>query len=149
MYKDSYDQLDELGGGLRGRVQVSLVSAHGTAEAGIDGGGVFKEYMDVLVQDAFIEKDFFLETPHHLLKVNPAAPHKDLDFLGRVLAKAVYECILVEPQFSIPFLKKLLSKNNAIDDLGLEDEEMFENLMKLKGMSGEDIRGMGMAFEAT
>lgn len=32
------------------------------------------------------------------------------DFLGRVLAKAVFEDILVEPQFSPVFLNKLLGR---------------------------------------
>lgn len=42
-----------LGLGLKGRIQVTLLNQHGVEEAGIDGGGVFKEYMDLLTKRAF------------------------------------------------------------------------------------------------
>lgn len=42
-----------LGSGLKGRIQVTLLNQHGVEEAGIDGGGVFKEYMDLLTKRAF------------------------------------------------------------------------------------------------
>ena len=38
-------------------------------------------------------------------------------FLGRVLGEAVYESILVEPQFCLPFLNQLLAKTNSVEDL--------------------------------
>ncbi|CAN0575919.1 unnamed protein product, partial [Ectocarpus sp. 12 AP-2014] len=58
------------------------------------------------------------------------------EFLGRVLAKAVFEDILVEPQFSPVFLNKLLGRVSAaynyIDDLYSLDPEVYRNLMQLK-----------------
>ena len=42
LYDDSMRQLNKLGPKLKRKVQVSFVNQHGTAEAGIDGGGVFK-----------------------------------------------------------------------------------------------------------
>ncbi|KAG2874282.1 hypothetical protein PC114_g25359, partial [Phytophthora cactorum] len=103
---------------LKSRVKVTFVNEQGLEEAGIDGGGVFKEYMDSLTKCAFSpEYGFFLETEEHLLYPNPGAKYivdtrkEALDryrFLGRVLAKAVYENILVEPQFAAFFLNKLL-----------------------------------------
>lgn len=41
------------GKALKRRVQVTFVNQHGVEEAGIDGGGVFKEYMDLLTKRAF------------------------------------------------------------------------------------------------
>ena len=41
------------GSGLKGRIQVTFLNQHGVEEAGIDGGGVFKEYMDLLTKRAF------------------------------------------------------------------------------------------------
>lgn len=41
------------GAALKGRIQVTFVNQHGVEEAGIDGGGVFKEYMDLLTKRAF------------------------------------------------------------------------------------------------
>ena len=45
-------------------------------------------------------------------------------FLGRVLGKAVYENILVEPRFADFFLNKLLGKYNYVDDLHSLDPEV-------------------------
>ena len=50
----------------------------------------------------------------------PTAPQ----FLGRVLGKALYESILVEPQFAHFFLNKLLGRHNYIDDLYTLDPEV-------------------------
>ncbi|GMI33101.1 hypothetical protein TeGR_g9811, partial [Tetraparma gracilis] len=58
-----------------------------------------------------------------------------------------YESILVDPQFSVPFLKKLLGKNCSIDDLGLFDEELYQNLMKLKSLSPADFDALELSFE--
>ncbi|CAN0434241.1 unnamed protein product, partial [Laminaria digitata] len=41
------------GSALKGRIQITFTNQHGVEEAGIDGGGVFKEYMDCLTKRAF------------------------------------------------------------------------------------------------
>ena len=38
---------------LRSRIQVTFVDEHGLEEAGIDGGGLFKEFMDTISKRAF------------------------------------------------------------------------------------------------
>jgi ubiquitin-protein ligase E3 C len=93
---------------------VTFVNKHGQQEAGIDGGGVFKEFLDDLIRDAFLPEtvrgesvegddddtvmethpDFFSVTPLQTLTVNTALDENDslshYEFLGRVLGKAVY-----------------------------------------------------------
>lgn len=99
-----------------------LVSDLGTEEAGIDGGGVFKEFMDALTKRAFDPQyALFRSTPEHLLYPNPlselAAGDEHLrhfEFIGRVLGKALYESILVEPQFALFFLQRLAGKLNEV-----------------------------------
>ena len=41
------------GSALKGRIQITFTNKHGVEEAGIDGGGVFMEYMDLLTKRAF------------------------------------------------------------------------------------------------
>ncbi|CAM9751595.1 unnamed protein product, partial [Hapterophycus canaliculatus] len=53
LYEDSAEELTKLGSALKGRIQVTFMNQHGVEEAGIDGGGVFKEYMDLLTKRAF------------------------------------------------------------------------------------------------
>ncbi len=70
-------------------------------------------------------------------------------FLGRVLGKAMYESILVEPQFSLPFLNQLLGKHNTLDDLKNVDPEYYKQLRSLRNMSRDEIDALHLTFELT
>jgi ubiquitin-protein ligase E3 C len=69
------------------------------------------------------------------------------EFLGRVLGKAVYESILVEPQFCLPFLNQLLGKSNSMEDLKNFDPEYYRNLTKLLTLTEDELDGLGLTFE--
>uniref|UniRef100_A0AAV1UG62 HECT-type E3 ubiquitin transferase n=1 Tax=Peronospora matthiolae TaxID=2874970 RepID=A0AAV1UG62_9STRA len=59
---------------LKSRIKVTFINEQGLEEAGIDGGGVFKEFMDNLTKNAFSpEFGFFIETDDHLLYPNSRA----------------------------------------------------------------------------
>jgi hypothetical protein len=182
-------------------IQVVFINEQGVAESGIDGGGLFKEFVDVLLKDLFSPpplpalaplhrghttttttsnssssemsistssggggggggssareedvidwseasdqqeehkayRDLFLTTTTGLLVPNPASlldsdkgqtPRETLEqyrFMGKMLGKAVYEEILVEPQFAGMFLNHLLGRTNFIDDLVTLDQEV-------------------------
>jgi ubiquitin-protein ligase E3 C len=157
LYEDSMQQLNRLGPKLRKRVQVSFINQYGQDEAGIDGGGVFKEFVDDLIKEAFsVESSkslqLFSVTPLQTLAVNTRLPMNatlltHYEFLGRVLGKAVYESILVEPQFCLPFLNQLLGRSNSLEDLKNFDHEFYQNLTKLLSMSSEDVDGLGLTFD--
>ncbi|KAL3804679.1 hypothetical protein HJC23_008494 [Cyclotella cryptica] len=182
LYADSMNTLMPLGKKLRKKLQVTFVNKHGVEEAGIDGGGVQKEFFDgkcifcyvpfYLIKDAFLpaqhsetsddepgsasapsHPDFFVETPIQTLQVNTALTSSEhirhYEFLGRVLGKTMYESILVEPQFSLPFLNKLLGKQNSLDDLKNLDPEYYKHLKSLRYMSARDIIDLGLTFEVT
>lgn len=107
LYNDSMQQLNELGPKLKHKVQVSFVNQHGANEAGIDGGGVFKEFLDDLIKDGFASRNeeergaagmgappLFSVTPLQTLAVNFGISDNEqmlehYEFLGRVLGKAV------------------------------------------------------------
>ena len=96
----------------------------------------------------------FSVSPLQMLAVNldlPATPAnlEHFEFLGRVLGKAMYESILVEPQFCLPFLNQLLGKQNSLEDLKNFDPEYYSNLLKLKTLSAADIANLGLTFELT
>jgi ubiquitin-protein ligase E3 C len=176
IYEDAFAGLNQLGKGLRGRVQVrglhqaqgtwflsdkevcdqvTFVSEHGTEEAGIDGGGVFKEFIDVLTKRAFDPQyELFRATPDQLLYPNPLSEisHSDhlshFEFLGRLLGKALYESILVEPQFALFFLQRLAGRLNEVDDLYSLDPEVYRNLMSLKTIKaqGGDVGDLSLNF---
>ena len=58
------------------------------------------------------------------------------EFLGRILGKAMYESIVVQPNFTHFFLQKLLGRVSTLADLRVLDEELFRNLMFLKTYDG-------------
>jgi ubiquitin-protein ligase E3 C len=159
LYEDSMDQLNKLGPKLRKKLSVTFYNQGGAVEAGIDGGGVFREFLDDLIKEAFNPGKshgnigpLFTVSPMQTLSVNTSLePTPEIlshyQFLGRVLGKAVYESLLVEPQFSNPFLNQLLGQQNTLDDLKNVDPEYHKHLSILRKMNGKDIEALGLTFE--
>lgn len=138
---------------LKGRLKVQFISKQGYAEAGIDGGGLFKEFMDDLVSNLFSEDlGIFNATEEQLLVPNPAALDVErlqlFRFAGKMLGKALYENLLVDPQFSGVFLNVLLHRSNHFDDLGMLDQQMYGSLRQLKHMDAASVAALGLTFEA-
>lgn len=63
-----------LGPKLKSRISISFIDEFGLVEAGIDGGGVFKEFLTALSREAFdVNSGLFLSTRDQLLYPNPHA----------------------------------------------------------------------------
>ncbi|KAF8940178.1 hypothetical protein BGZ47_007837 [Haplosporangium gracile] len=148
VFEDGYEHLNHLGPKLKGRIAISFIDQYGMAEAGIDGGGVFKEFLTSLVLQAFnINYGLFMNTSDHLLYPNPhgfaqeRTQLKHYEFLGRILGKALYEGILIDAAFAGFFLSKCLGQVNYLDDLPSLDPELYRGLMFLKNYEGnfEDL----------
>lgn len=85
---------------LKKRIRVHLLNAHGLDEAGIDGGGIFREFLNELLKSGFNpNQGFFKTTNEGLLYPNPAAQMlvggsyaRHYYFLGRMLGK-VNKCM--------------------------------------------------------
>ena len=61
----------------------------------------------------------------------------------------MYESLLVEVQFSKPFLNQLLGQLNTLDDLKFVDPEYYKHLSNLRHMSSKEIDDLGLTFELT
>ncbi|KAG0474138.1 hypothetical protein HPP92_015995 [Vanilla planifolia] len=129
---------------LKGSIRVSYLNEFGVEEAGIDGGGIFKDFMENITQAAFnVEYGLFKETSDHLLYPNPGSGviHEQhlqyFDFLGKLLGKAMYEGILVDIPFALFFLSKLKQKHNYLNDLSSLDPELYHHLLFLKHYQGD------------
>lgn len=55
-----------------------------------------------------------------------------IEFLGRVVGKALYEGILLDYSFSHVFVQKLLGRYSFLDELSTLDPEIYRNLMYVK-----------------
>jgi ubiquitin-protein ligase E3 C len=135
-FQDAYEQFYDLGAALKQPISISFVDRFDTVEAGIDGGGVTKEFLTSVTGEAFRPNTdgirMFAENDQHLLFPNPSAldEQKELlreagikegsddwrlaiqdllqkyEFLGRIIGKCLYENILVDVGFAGFFLLK-------------------------------------------
>ncbi|XP_071706652.1 E3 ubiquitin-protein ligase UPL6 [Rutidosis leptorrhynchoides] len=143
--EDAFSQLSTLPEeDLRGVIRVTFVNEFGEEEAGIDGGGIFKDFMENITRAAFdMQYGLFKETIDHLLYPNPGSGmiHEQhlqfFHFLGIILGKAMYEGILVDIPFATFFLSKLKQKSNHLNDLPSLDPELYRHLIFLKHYEGD------------
>jgi ubiquitin-protein ligase E3 C len=135
LFEDAFRQFYPLGERLKEPIQITFIDKFDTVEAGIDGGGVMKEFLTSIISDAFSPSgtlSLFSENEQHLLYPNPTAVEqrkyllretgtrersaewneqirellKRYEFLGRIIGKCLYEGILVDVSFAPFFLLK-------------------------------------------
>ncbi|RDW94416.1 hypothetical protein BP5796_00179 [Coleophoma crateriformis] len=147
LFDDAYSQFYQLGDGLKEPIQITFVDQFDTAEAGIDGGGVTKEFLTSITNEAFKtvgDSSLFVANDQNLLYPNPAALDErrellkqasigdstakgremitDLlrryEFLGRIVGKCLYEGILVDIGFAGFFLLKWATSGGSGPESG-------------------------------
>ncbi|KAJ3355744.1 hypothetical protein HDU83_002749 [Entophlyctis luteolus] len=155
VFEDAFLALDKLGPGLKNRIAVTFKSLDGLVEAGIDGGGVFKEFLTELLKDVFVKKVFnlFQSTSENLIYpqtnyVFDATRLKYMEFFGRMIGKALYEGILIDTEFAGFFLAKWLGRQSYLDDLRSLDHEVYKNLLMIKS-SNLNVNDLGLDFTVT
>ena len=135
IFQDAYTQFYQLGDGLKEPIQITFVDQFDTVEAGIDGGGVTKEFLTSVTTEAFHSNSsptLFVTNEQNLLYPNPTIVYeyreilqqagfdssskewrdynadllRQYEFLGRIMGKCLYEGILVDISFAGFFLLK-------------------------------------------
>lgn len=153
--EDAYNAYGSIGEGFKEKLNIQFINEFGP-EAGIDGGGITKEFLQTLIQEAFIKGSFGLfevTSFHKLYPSKDVSPQnlKYISFMGKVLGKCLYENILVDVEFADFFLKKILNVENNMNvpfnDLYSLDPEYYKNLMKLLEMSEDELNYMDLYFE--
>ena len=107
LLEDGYVQMGGLQAEqLKGTIRVEFINSYGLAEAGIDRTGVFKEFMEDAIANAFDpNRGLFRTTPRQQIFPSPASADADpqhlrlFEFIGRMLGKAIYE---VAPRRAAP-----------------------------------------------
>ncbi|PPQ89897.1 hypothetical protein CVT25_004840 [Psilocybe cyanescens] len=135
--QDGFDRLAEVD--LKAPVEIAFIDQFGQEEAGIDGGGVFKEFFTSLCQEVFdTDRGLWLANKKNELYPNPHAYATEAHslnwyrFIGRILGKAMYEGILVDVAFAGFFLAKWLGRQSFLDDLASLDPDLYNGLIFLK-----------------
>ncbi|KAK9821279.1 hypothetical protein WJX74_008357 [Apatococcus lobatus] len=156
MVEDGFARLGNLSEELKARVQIRFIDEHGLEEAGIDGGGLFKDFMENLIKQAFDPSaGLFNATSDNRLYPNPAAQLGNIDampmmdFLGSMLGKCVYEGILIDVPLAGFFLKKFRTTLCDVNDLPTLDGELYRNLMLLRDWDGDVTEDFSRSFTIT
>lgn len=143
---------------LRNHIRVQMVNWAGLDEAGIDGGGIFREFLSELLQTAFDPaRGFFTTTHEQLLYPNPLAPllypnnfHDHFYFIGRICAKLIYEGLLAELRFADFFLVQWLgASGDSLLDLEYVksyDPMVHANLNYLKRCAPTEVESLDLDF---
>ncbi|XP_050422907.1 ubiquitin-protein ligase E3C [Adelges cooleyi] len=155
LYEDAFEKLSiENEPEIRQTLRVHMKSAAGLDEAGVDGGGLLREFLSELLKTAFDpNRGFFRMTNDNMLYPNPYvhliqqnfAAH--YFFIGRMLGKALYENLLVELPLAEFFLSKIIGRQTEVDvhHLASLDPLMYRNLLSLKNYDG-DVVDLGLDF---
>eukprot|EP00659_Diplonema_papillatum_P002778 gene2778-4341_t len=202
---------------LKAQLHVRFLHSDGVPEDGVDEGGLFKEYLETVVAQAFSpESKFFVpapagtglfpnpnvgevlqsyedrhlapataatsrvslrlssvtEPPHETPPTPPAAP-ADADpplpahpggappaappplpasllelyhFCGRILAKAIYEGVVLDVTFAPFFLSSIKGHDHTLSDLESYDAGLYKNLLSLRNI--DDIEALDLNFTA-
>ena len=144
---------------LSGIIRVEFVNEQGLEEAGIDQHGVFKEFLEDVITEAFnpglslfkmtvgTQEQKLYPSPTSFIQAN----HMNLfEFVGKMLGKAVYEGILVDVPFATFFLNSILQHHrsamySSIDELPSLDPEMYKHLNFIKNYEG-DVSDLQLVF---
>ncbi|XP_047364383.1 ubiquitin-protein ligase E3C [Vespa velutina] len=155
LYEDAFEKLSpENEPELRLKMRVQFVNTAGLEESGVDGGGLFREFLSELLKTSFDpNRGFFKHTKDNMLYPNPTV-HLLMDdfpkhyyFIGRILGKALYENLLVELPFAEFFLSKIVGLQSDVDahHLASLDPIMYTNLLSLKSYKG-DVTDLELDF---
>ena len=141
-----------------GRWIITFIDKLGQVEQGVDAGGLYKEFMFKLSEEAFSKKlGYFEESQMGLLIPTRDALHANknynynsaYEFLGFIVAKCIVDDIKIYPNFSPIFLNNILEIGNSFIDLKIYDPELYKNLVTLKNYEGNVEDDLGLYFSLT
>lgn len=153
LYEDSFNKLSRRNeSDLHHKVRIQFINSVGLEEAGIDGGGIFKEFINEVLKTAFDpNRGFFLLTADNMLYPNPQVHLIEENyaehyyFIGRLIGKAIFENILVDLPLAEFFLAKLLVDRASAHFLESLDPVLYRNLLYLRDYNG-DVQDLGLDF---
>ncbi|OQR78479.1 ubiquitin-protein ligase E3B-like [Tropilaelaps mercedesae] len=156
--EDGFQQLNALTPQeLKGTIRVRFVNLQGLDEAGIDQDGVFKEFLEETIKRVFDPalNLFRTTSEQHLYPSATSYINENhlalFEFVGKMLAKAVYEGIVVDVPFATFFLSQILGLHqniqyySYIDELPSLDEQLYSSLTYIKNYKG-DVQDLSLFF---
>ncbi|CAD2091537.1 ubiquitin-protein ligase, putative [Plasmodium vinckei lentum] len=149
IFEDAFITLNKLDSiNIKQNIRIAFRDQNGNDETGIDGGGLFKEFMLLLCREIFHNKFIlFQHAQNNTLFPKQYKQNDNLilyEFSGKVVGKAIYERILIESVFNNLFLNLLLYNEININDLYFLDKEVFNSLLYIQ--NAEDVESLDLTF---
>ncbi|XP_044750713.1 ubiquitin-protein ligase E3C [Coccinella septempunctata] len=153
LYEDAFEKLSQQNeSDLRHKVRIRFINNVGLEEAGIDGGGLFKEFINEVLKTALDpNRGFFIMTAENTFYPNPNIERiiknftEHYFFIGRLIGKAIFENILVDLPLAEFFLAKLLVDRAPAHYLQSLDPTLYKNLLFLRDYEG-NVTDLGLDF---
>ncbi|CAD2088837.1 E3 ubiquitin-protein ligase, putative [Plasmodium vinckei brucechwatti] len=143
VFTDSYYQLrNKSGNDLKGKLVVTFKN-----EEGVDAGGLTREWYSILAKEIFNpnyalfcregEKCEF-NHPNPLSYINPDHLHF-FKFVGKFIAKAIYDGQVIDAYFCRSFYKHMLGRKILPADAESVDPEFYKSLIQISQYKLEDL----------
>lgn len=115
-------------------------------EEGIDSGGIRKEYFQLLSQEIKEDQRLF-EHAENRVWIRPHRGHEeDYEAVGRIIAIAFYNNVVLNIPFPRLFFKKLLGKKPSVEDLQEISSGIATSLRNMRKLSRDEIRTLDLRF---
>jgi ubiquitin-protein ligase E3 A len=146
--EDTIRQLPLLSSQDRFRVNVQFQGEHG-----VDAGGLSQEYFFLLCKDMFSpDHGMFvrLADGKYWFASGPTADHQPYKMLGKVVAIAAFNGVVLPLRFPLVVYKKLQGIPVCFRDLKQIDPDVYESMETLRRMreNGEDVAEAELRFVA-
>jgi hypothetical protein len=153
LVQDGFEALRRMGSRFDGVVRVVFLGDDDVPEEGVDLGGPFKEFLELLTNDLFKNAyGLFLATADGLLYPNSSTlipQFEDLmEFVGKLIGKALSEGILVNAHFAPFFLNKIMGRASSLSSLASYDAQLYRSLLQVKNYSGQ-VADLALSFSVT
>ncbi|ETW18996.1 hypothetical protein PFFVO_02203, partial [Plasmodium falciparum Vietnam Oak-Knoll (FVO)] len=143
VFTDSYYQLrNKSGNDLKGKLVVTFKN-----EEGVDAGGLTREWYSILAKEIFNPnyalfcregKKSEFNHPNPLSYINPDHLHF-FKFVGKFIAKAIYDGQVIDAYFCRSFYKHMLGRKILPADAESVDPEFYNSLIKISEYKLEDL----------
>lgn len=135
LYEDSYNQLNKKSPEeLKNKIIINYIG-----NAGIDAGGLTKDWFTKIIQEIFNPKSELFEVSEKTFNYSPSRSNvakseeglKRIKFAGIIVARALLQGYLIPAHLTKPFLKQILHHENKIKikDLQDVDEILYNSLI--------------------
>ncbi len=114
---------------------------HFVNEEGVDGGGLQKEFFQLIVKELFDEKfgmfQYYEDTRMYWFNPDTLAQAEEFELIGLVLGLAIYNSNILDVHLPLTIYKKLLGYKTNIEDLAEFNPQLARGLKEVLVMEGD------------